>query len=211
MDNFARNHKLGNLFETRVGQGSLVVCTMDLPRIAAQQPEAQQLLKSIYSYVDSPAFHPAQTLATELLDKLFSPQQPNTLQKLGAKIHADSTAPGHEAALAIDGDPDTIWHSQWEPSPAPMPHELTIDFPQDATLAGMTYLPRQDMPNGRVAACEVFANGRKIAAATWPNNNKLQTLRFNQPLTTRSLRLVIKSEVKGNAFAAIAELDVLEK
>lgn len=211
VDNFARNHKLGNLFEARVGKGSLLVSTMDLPRIAAQHPEADQLLKSIYSYAGSPAFHPAQTLAAGVLDKLFSPQRSNTLRKLGAKIHADSAAPCHEAALAIDGDPDTFWHSAWEPAPAPMPHELTIDFPQDVTLAGITCLPRQDMANGRVAACEVFANGRKIAAATWRNNDKLQTLRFSQPLTTRGLRLVIKSEVKGNPFAAIAELDVLAK
>ena len=211
VDNFARNHKLGNLFEARVGKGSLLVCTMDLPRIAAQQPEAEQLLKGIFTYVGSPAFSPSQALELGLLDNLLTSQQSNTLQKLGAKIHADSEAPGYEAALAIDGDPDTLWHSQWEPSPAPMPHEITLDFPQDATLAGITYLPRQDMPNGRIAACEVFANGQKIASATWRNTDKLQTLRFSQPLTTRSLRLVIKSEVNGNPFAGIAELDVLAK
>ena len=211
VDNFARNHKLGNLFETRVGKGSLLVCTIALPRIASRQPEAEQLLKSIYTYVGSPAFRPSQTLEPGLLDNLFTAQQPNHLQKLGAKIHADSEAPGHEAVLAIDGDPDTLWHSKWEPSPAPMPHELTIDFPQDTTLAGITCLPRQDMTNGRIAACEVFANGQKIASANWSNTNKHQTLRFKQPLTTRSLRLVIKSEVNGNPFAAIAELDVLPK
>ncbi|HWH69603.1 MAG TPA: hypothetical protein VNT26_09475, partial [Candidatus Sulfotelmatobacter sp.] len=40
VDNFARNHKLGNLFEARVGAGKLLVCTMDLPRLAGQQPAA---------------------------------------------------------------------------------------------------------------------------------------------------------------------------
>lgn len=72
VDNFARNHKLGNLFEGRVGKGSLLVCTMDLPRVAAQQPEADQLLKSIYHYVASPAFQPSQALAPDLLDNLFA-------------------------------------------------------------------------------------------------------------------------------------------
>ena len=188
-----------------------MVCAIDLPRIAAKQPEAEQMLKCIYSYVESPAFHPSQTLEPALLDNLLTTPQANTLQKLGAKIHADSEAPGHETALAIDGDPDTIWHSKWEPSPTPMPHEITIDLPQETTLTGITYLPRQDMTNGRIATCDVFSGERKIASATWPNNNKLQTLRFPQPLTTRSLRLVIRSEVKGNPFAAIAELDVLTK
>ena len=211
VDNFARNHKLGNLFEARVDKGSLLVCTIDLQRLAPDHPEADQLLKCIYAYAGSSAFQPASALETSVLDKLFSTQQPNTLRKLGARIHADSEAAGHEAALAIDGDPDTCWHSAWEPAPAPMPHELTVDFPQEVTLAGLTCLPRQDMANGRIAACEVFANGRKIAAATWRNTDKLQTLRFSQSLTTRSLRLVITSEVKGNPFAAIAELDVLAK
>ena len=82
VDNFARNHKLGNLFEARVGMGSLLVCTMDLPRIATQQPEADQLLKGIYTYVESPAFRPSQALEPGLLDNLFSPLQPNTLQKI---------------------------------------------------------------------------------------------------------------------------------
>lgn len=72
VDNFARNHKLGNLFETQVGKGSLLVCTMDLPRIAAQQPEADQLLKGIYEHVSSPSFRPSQALSPDLLDNLLS-------------------------------------------------------------------------------------------------------------------------------------------
>jgi hypothetical protein len=131
------------------------------------------------------------------------------LQRLGAKIHADSEAPGHEAELAIDDDPNTCWHTQWQPSPTPMPHELQIEFGHEVTLTGITYLPRQDMANGRIAECELFANGNRVALTKWPNTSELQTLRFSRPVTTRALRLVIKSEVSGNPFASIAELDVL--
>jgi len=73
IDNFARNDKLGNLFEARVGGGKLLVCTMDLPRLADKQPAAEQLLRSLYAYVDSASFSPSEELGTELLDKLFSP------------------------------------------------------------------------------------------------------------------------------------------
>jgi hypothetical protein len=209
VDNFARNHKLGNLLEARVGSGKLLVCTMDLPRIANQQPAANQLLKSLYAYAGSSKFQPAQALDQALLDKLFTSQSTNMLQRLGAKIHADSEAPGHEAQLAIDDDPNTCWHTQWQPSPTPMPHELQIEFGHEVTLTGITYLPRQDMDNGRVAECELFANGNRLARTKWPNTSELQTLRFSQPVTTRALRIVIKSEVNGNPFASIAELDVL--
>jgi hypothetical protein len=41
IDNFARNHKLGLLFETKVGKGKLLVCASDLPALQAY-PEARQ-------------------------------------------------------------------------------------------------------------------------------------------------------------------------
>ena len=90
-----------------------------------------------------------------------------------------------------------------------MPHELTIDFDREVTLAGITYLPRQDMANGRIGAYELFADVRSVAQGRWPNSGELQKLRFRQPVTTRNLRLVIMSEVNGNPFASVAELDVL--
>ena len=209
VDNFARNHKLGNLFEAQVGPGKLLVCSMDLPGLAGRQPAANQLLKSIYAYAGSPAFRPAHSLEPVALERLFASTETNKLQRLGAKIHADSEAPGYEAALAIDDDPDTCWHSSWEPSPAPMPHELVIEFEREVTLSGITYLPRQDMSNGRVAEAEVLGDAGRIAIVKWPNTGKLQTVHFDQPVTTRSLRLVIKSEVNAHAFASVAELDVL--
>jgi len=211
VDNFARNHKLGNLFEARVGPGKLLLCTMDLPRIADRQPAANQLLKSLYAYAASSSFRPAQALEENVLDQLFTSNSTNLLQQLGAQIHADSEAPGYEAALAIDGDPDTCWHTQWQPSPTPMPHELVIDLGREMTVAGITYLPRQDMANGRIRDCEVFANSTRVAVAKWPNSAELQTLRFDRPVTTRTLRLVIISEVNRNPFASAAELDILVK
>ena len=72
IDNFARNNKLGNLFEARVGGGSLLVCTMDLPRLAADLPAAKQLLRSLYVYAGSDSFRPSQELKVALLDKLFA-------------------------------------------------------------------------------------------------------------------------------------------
>jgi hypothetical protein len=73
IDNFARNNKLGNLFEARVHGGSLLVCTMDLPLIADKEPAAKQLLRSLYAYVGSRSFTPSEELDSVLLDKLFSP------------------------------------------------------------------------------------------------------------------------------------------
>jgi hypothetical protein len=72
IDNFARNGKLGNLFEARVGRGRLLVCTIDLPGLAEKSPAARQLLRSLYGYAGSSAFQPASELAPALLESLFS-------------------------------------------------------------------------------------------------------------------------------------------
>jgi len=70
IDNFERNHKLGLIFETRVGQGKMLVCAIDL---LGQQdkPEARQLLHSLLRYLDSAAFAPRAELDAELLKKLL--------------------------------------------------------------------------------------------------------------------------------------------
>jgi len=70
IDNFARNHKLGLLFETKVGPGKLLVCASDLPALL-DHPEARQLLHSLLRYVASPAFAPRAELAAGLLQKLL--------------------------------------------------------------------------------------------------------------------------------------------
>ena len=70
IDNFARNHKLGLLFETQVGQGKLLVFSSDLPSLQ-DYPEARQLMHSLLQYVDSVAFVPKAELDQALLEKLL--------------------------------------------------------------------------------------------------------------------------------------------
>ena len=70
VDNFDRNHKLGLIFETRIGKGSLLVCAIDLPALQ-DKPEARQLLHSLLNYAASATFAPKQEMRTELLNKLF--------------------------------------------------------------------------------------------------------------------------------------------
>ena len=50
VDGFDRNHKLGLVFEARVGKGRLLVCSIDLPSLQAH-PEARQLLASLQRYL----------------------------------------------------------------------------------------------------------------------------------------------------------------
>jgi hypothetical protein len=149
----------------------------------------------------------------------LAPEQVAALFKAGGggatgKAKADSEAPGFEAANAVDGNPETIWHTAWEPAPAPMPHHLVIDLGKERPVKGIVYTPRQDLANGRIAAYEVYVSrdgaswGEAVASGTWPDGAAKQTVRFPQPAAARFVKLVAKSEVKGNTFAAVAELEV---
>jgi hypothetical protein len=75
IDNFARNHKLALLFETKVGPGKLLVCASDLPALP-EHLEARQLMHSLLRYVDSPAFAPKSELDGEFLKKLLPGDAP---------------------------------------------------------------------------------------------------------------------------------------
>ncbi|MGB7759673.1 MAG: sugar-binding domain-containing protein [Bryobacteraceae bacterium] len=70
IDNVERNHRLGTIFELKVGAGRLLVCAIDLPAMP-EAPEAAQLLLSLEQYAQSPKFAPAREISPEALRKLL--------------------------------------------------------------------------------------------------------------------------------------------
>jgi beta-galactosidase len=70
IDNFERNHKLGALFEAKVGPGRLAVCSMDLVSDMGQRPAARQLRHSVLRYMQSDAFNPRQELTAKVVAEL---------------------------------------------------------------------------------------------------------------------------------------------
>ncbi|MCF7974623.1 MAG: beta-galactosidase, partial [Phycisphaerae bacterium] len=70
IDNFVRNSKLGLIAETRVGQGSMLICAIDLLGLQ-DKPEARQLLHSLLQYAVSRQFAPKAEIDISLLNTLF--------------------------------------------------------------------------------------------------------------------------------------------
>ena len=218
IDDWNTNRRLGLVWECRVGSGKLLVCSADLVKDLEKRPAARQLRESLLSYMAGKRFNPKVQVSKDGLAGLLNLSYGSNLMKLEARvIEADSedSANGNVAANAIDGDPETIWHTKWTPVNDPMPHHLTVDLGRAVTLKGITYLPRQDMANGRIAECEIYCSAEPnvwaapVAKVKWPNTDKLQTVNFQQPVKARYLKVVARSEVNGQSFAAIAELDVL--
>ncbi len=147
------------------------------------------------------------------LQRLFRP--PTWLQQQEASARASSQQSDYEVANALDGNPDTIWHTAWGAGSPSHPHELVLDLQASHEIRGLTVLPRQDMTNGRIAKYEVYASedgrdwGQPLAAGQWPDSSEKQAATFERPVRARYIKLVALSEVRGNPFASAAELDVL--
>ena len=69
VDHFDRNHKLGVLFEAKLGKGRIVVCSLNLYN--NELPEARCLKNSILQHMESKEFNPAYTLTAETFKELF--------------------------------------------------------------------------------------------------------------------------------------------
>jgi hypothetical protein len=90
------------------------------------------------------------------------------------------------AENAIDDDPQTFWHTEWNPGgegDAPLPHQLIVDLGSPQTISGFVYLPRQEGENGRIAGYEFYLseNGSTwvtAATGTFSDSTAAQTVLF---------------------------------
>ncbi len=138
---------------------------------------------------------------------------------LWSVVACDSVERGEgEAENAIDGDPSTYWHTQWQGGEPKYPHHLVVDFGKPMKLQGIVYRARsgKDSQNGRVKGFEVFLSddgkawgNQPAASGDLKDHDGDQRIPLRQPTTARYLKFVAKSEMRGNAWAAVAELDVV--
>lgn len=70
IDNFERNHKLGLLFECRVGKGKLLIGAINRDELV-RKPEGRQLLYSLAQYVQSEEFQPDARIELDVLQQLI--------------------------------------------------------------------------------------------------------------------------------------------
>ncbi len=211
IDDWNTNRKLGLLFEARIGKGKLLICSMDLRNNLKDRPAARQMLRSLMSYMKSHAFAPKITLEAEGIRNLL--KTPSLLSN--AKIvMVDSEALGYEASNAIDDNPNTLWHTSWEPAPAPYPHEIQIELPE-SEIKGFTYLPRQDMTNGWIDRYEVYVSddgqswGAPAATGRFEKGRTEKKIRFSKARKGRFFRFVALSGFDGQAFASAAEINLI--
>ena len=97
-----------------------------------------------------------------------TPENRENVKVTGFSSEADYE--GSNAVNALDGDEQTLWHSDWAYK-AGMPQYLTVDLGRDYDLTDVTFLPRQDGgTNGDIFEAEVLvsdtADGYEMGTAT---------------------------------------------
>ncbi len=130
-------------------------------------------------------------------------------------INVDSEAVGYEGGNAIDGNPATIWHTEWEGNAPKYPHQITIELQDQTEIKGLTYLPRQDMSNGWIAEYEVYIStdgknwGNAVASGKFQKGRNKKKIAFAKNQNARFIRFVAVSGFDDQIFASVAELDVI--
>jgi hypothetical protein len=212
IDDWNTNRKLGLVFEAKVGRGKLLVCSIDLHSNLDKRPVARQMLHSLVQYMQSDRFDPRHSTQTELIRTLF--REPPLLSQAKV-INVDSEAVGHEGDNAIDGNPNTIWHTEWEGNAPKYPHQITIELQEQTEIKGLTYLPRQDMSNGWIAEYQVYLKKKKknwgepVADGKYQKGRGKKKITFGKIQKAKFIRFVAVSGFDGQIFASIAELDVI--
>ena len=91
----------------------------------------------------------------------------------------------YAASKSIDGNAKTMWHTQWSPTVAPFPHQLTLRLASSYIVTGLRYLPRQDGSlYGIITAYAVYVStdgvtwGTPVASGTWPGTSAQKEISF---------------------------------
>ena len=106
------------------------------------------------------------------------------MSRTGWSVSADSQEVSGEngvAARAVDGDPSTIWHTQWSPTSVPLPHSFTVNLGGARAVGGFKYLPRPGGGNGTIANWRFFTSAdgitwTQVAQGTFANSAAEKTV-----------------------------------
>ncbi len=146
------------------------------------------------------------------------PELPERTLVGGAKVFTcSSREPGEgEPEHLVDGDLDTIWHTQYGVTMGNFPHSVAIELPKKETIKGLRVWGRRNGGvNGRVKDCfvETSIDGKtwtKCASMALANTEKAQEIRFEKPVEAKYYRFTALNNHYGNDYASMAEIETIK-
>jgi hypothetical protein len=166
---------------------------------------------------------PWQNAQFDNIDIKPTAEAPNLVPQREMKVTATSERPEihrgyvYPAANAIDGRPETSWHTAWAPKPG-LPQSITIDLGDSYKVNGLIYQPRLDTKHiinntdGMITAYNIYTsadgkNFQKTASGEWPAGSSTKMARWLESQQARYVRLEA-TEGTGNAASA-GEINVI--
>ena len=189
----------------------------DAPLTAATETTIADLIPGTTYYFIVRAVNAKGLMSPPSAELVYTVPEPNLNGWVIVGV-SEEQADGYAAELAIDGDPNTFWHTLWRDgtTPKPLPHFITVDTKFVRTLGGFSYLPRQDeFQDGEVRDYEFHLSldgkewGLPVVSGTMSLGKSLQTISFD-PRAARFFRLTILTSAGGKSFASIAEIGIVE-
>ena len=134
------------------------------------------------------------------------------LAENGIIATASSSHPEYHPGLAIDGDPATIWHSEWHDTNAAFPITFTLDVQRPTELAGLRLCNRAGNQNGRIRDFQIDVSldnqrWRSCGDSSLPDGPAIKSVKFETPVDARYVRISATSSHAGPVFASLAEIE----
>ena len=150
------------------------------------------------------------------------------IDRSGWSISADSEETNKEdgrAINAIDGNTNTIWHTEWSSGSPAHPHEIIIDMGSEYEVTGFRYLPRTAGINGMVKDYKFYVsnNGttweQAVAEGSFPSTKDEKTVSFTddpapaptdalEPTPTSTPADIDPVEIKAHPYLLFGEEEV---
>ena len=221
IDHPIRNNRLGVIFEARVLNGKLLVCSLDLNRDLSGLPVARQLRHSLLKYVQSELFSPEFYVEENVLADMLSKNTSSTLKMLTKNIKASNTKYSSKIEYILDSDTSNFWITMG----GQYPYVIDIELVERTGIKGFSYLPRQDgMKIGLISRYEIYITcdpmqyGKPVASGSFENNLEKQEIfldwiddGFNvtRSKTGKYIRFVALEGFNSVSEAAIGSLDII--
>jgi hypothetical protein len=115
------------------------------------------------------------------------------------------------AALIIDGDAATYWHSRWQGTPATFPHWFVVDMAREEEVSGFRFTlsggSGRYMKNIKIEKSSDSSTWETIFEGDAPNQESY-ILPLDSPAAFRYFKLTINSGFEDGVHTRINEIDV---